>query len=63
MLREIARLQSGSRNTHQYTYPKNWLANPPQQRSEASNGLIACWKLNFLNQPGVGAAVKGGDRS
>ena len=53
MLREIARLQSGSRNAHQYTYPKNWLANPhssPVRQSWIDRFL----EIDFLNQPGVG---------
>ena len=53
LLREIARLQSGSRNAHQFLYPKNWLANP-YGSSVRQRWINRFLEIDFLNQPGVG---------
>lgn len=53
LLREIARLQAGSRNAHQFTYPKNWLANP-YGSAVRQRWIDRLLEINFLNQPGVG---------
>ena len=52
-LREIARLQSGSRNVHKFTYPRNWLENPHGSpvRQRWMDRLL---EIGFLDQPGVG---------
>lgn len=52
-LREIGRLEANSRNAHEYTYPKNWLANPH------GSALRRRWidrylEIGFLDQAGVG---------
>ncbi len=53
LLREIARLQSGSRNAHQYIYPANWLANPHGSRLR-QRWIDRYLEIGFLDQPGVG---------
>jgi hypothetical protein len=53
MLREIARLQSGSRNAHQFLYPKNWLANP-HDSPVRQRWIDRFLEIDFLDQPGVG---------
>ena len=53
LLLEIARLESNSRNAHQYTYPRNWLENPngsPIRQRWIDRYL----EIGFLDQPGVG---------
>ena len=53
LLREIARLQSNSRNAHKYTYPKNWLANPHGSLVR-QRWIDHYMDIGFLDQPGVG---------